>query len=96
MTALTHIGVLTVAMLTAALMAGIGFVCGVLYSVVGFFIDLFGPGLNYGTVLAFGALIGMPVLFAAFGFVAGAVGALVYNLFAKWFGGVEIQADLTH
>jgi hypothetical protein len=95
MATVTHIGVLFAAQLTAVLMAGVGFVCGVLYSGIGFFIDLFGPGLNTGTALAFMALIGMPVMFAAFGFVAGAIGALVYNVVAGWLGGIKLEMDFT-
>ena len=92
---ITHIGVLFSATLTAVLMAGVGLVAGVLYSGIGFFVDLFGPGLNFGTVLAFGALIGMPLIFAVGGFFAGAIGALVYNLFAGWLGGIPIKMDFT-
>lgn len=95
MATVTHIGVLFAAQLTAVLMAGVGLVCGVLYSGIGFFIDLFGPGLNAGTALAFMALIGMPVIFAAFGFVAGGIGALVYNAFAGWLGGLKLEMDFT-
>ncbi len=62
---------------TAKWMAWLGLVCGVLYSVGGFFVDLFTTGLNRGTAMAFGALVGMPVVFAAVGFVAGALVALV-------------------
>lgn len=79
----------------------IGVVCGILYAFGGFLIDagvslgwLSGetmgtPGLSYGTVLAFGALIGMPLIFAAVGFVAGIVEAVLFNLIAKWFGGLK-------
>jgi hypothetical protein len=48
-------------------------VLGLLYSVGGFFVDLFTIGLNQGTLLAFGALIGMPLIFAAAGFALGAL-----------------------
>ena len=65
------------ALLGAGVMACLGLVCGVLYSVGGFFVDLLTIGLNWGTAMAFGALVGMPVVFAAFGFVAGALVALV-------------------
>ena len=61
----------------ALLMGFVGLVSGVLYSVGGFFVDVFTIGLNAGTWMAFGALIGMPVIFAAFGFVAGALVATV-------------------
>jgi hypothetical protein len=43
--------------------------------------------------LAFLALIGMPIIFAAFGNVAGAIGAFLYNLFARWFGGLEMDFE---
>ena len=72
-----NVKVLRTATMLAIAMACVGLVCGVLSSVGGFFVDLFTIGLNRGTVLAFGALVGMPVTFAAFGFVVGALGALV-------------------
>ena len=46
---------------------------------------------NGGTALAFMALIGMPATFAGFGFVVGLIEALLYNLFARWSGGMEID-----
>jgi hypothetical protein len=58
-------------------MAYLGFVCGVLYSFGGLVIDLLTIGLNWGTALAFMALVGMPVIFGAFGFLLGAIVALV-------------------
>jgi hypothetical protein len=67
---------LTTAKTGARWLAWVGLVCGVLYSVGGFFIDLRTIGLNGGTVLAFGALIGMPVAFGIVGFAAGAAGSL--------------------
>ena len=57
--------------------AYLGLACGVLYSVGGFFVDLFTIGLNLGTAMAFGALVGMPAIFGAVGFVSGALFALV-------------------
>jgi hypothetical protein len=79
----------------------IGLLAGIIYSFGGLIIDALvtigwvttteTPGLSYGTVLAFGALIGMPIIFAAFGFVAGIISAILYNLFAKWFGGININ-----
>ena len=43
-------------------------------------------GLSYGTIWAFGALIGMPVLFAAFGLITSLIGGLLFNTFSKWLG----------
>ena len=58
-------------------MAYLGFGCGVLYSFGGLIIDLMSVGLNWGTAMAFGALVGMPAIFGAFGFLCGALAALV-------------------
>jgi len=49
------------------------------------------PALSFGTVLAFGSLIGMPIIFAAIGFVAGFIEANLYYLFVGRFGGLEID-----
>lgn len=57
-----------------------GLVCGLLYSVGGFIIDMLTVGLNLGTALAFLALPGMPVLFGLLGFLLGAAFALLSGL----------------
>ncbi|MXW30018.1 MAG: hypothetical protein F4Z88_04535 [Chloroflexi bacterium] len=49
------------------------------------------PGLSSGTALAFGALLGMPVIGGVTGLVAGALGAWLYNLVASRVGGVKIN-----
>jgi len=97
------IGKLSFAKFQAFLAALIGLVCGILYSFGGLIIDTLvtlgwitsteTPGLSYGTVLAFGALIGMPIIFAIVGFISGIVTAILYNFYAKWFGGVRIDFE---
>jgi len=69
--------ILPTAMRLARWMAYLGLVCGVLYSVGGLFYDALTVGLNWGTAMAFGAIVGMPVVFGAFGFFLGVLGALV-------------------
>jgi hypothetical protein len=46
-------------------------------------------------MMAFGAgfALFMPVIYAAMGFVFGALGALIYNLVAKWIGGIEVEVE---
>jgi hypothetical protein len=44
-------------------------------------VDLLTIGLNLGTLMAFGALIGMPVIFGAVGFVIGVLIAMVRREF---------------
>jgi hypothetical protein len=57
--------------------AYVGLLFGVLYSFGGVVVDLLTIGLNLGTLMAFGALVGMPVLFSAAGFFLGVLIALV-------------------
>ena len=54
-----------------------GLALGVTYSVGGFFIDLLTVGLNFGTLMAFGALVGMPLISALLGFLVGKLIGLI-------------------
>ena len=75
----------------------LGIVLGVLYGVISliivpFFIlaALFGPkGSGFGIVLA----IFFPIIYAVAGFIGGVISAFVYNLVAKWTGGVEFTTQ---
>ena len=97
------IGVLSLAKFQGAMMGVMGIIAGAIYSIGGLIIDTLvtfdvvrsteTPGLSHGTLLALGALIIMPLLFAAYGFVIGAVSALIYNLVAKWVGGIEMEIE---
>ncbi|MDF1571971.1 MAG: hypothetical protein P1P82_10175 [Bacteroidales bacterium] len=49
------------------------------------------PGLPF-TGVAF--LIFIPFLYAIMGFITTAISCLVYNMVAKWTGGVEIEIEL--
>lgn len=46
-------------------------------------------------IMAFGMgfALFMPIMYAAMGFVFGALGALLYNVVAKWIGGIEVEVD---
>ncbi len=90
--------ILSFAKFQALLFTLIGLLCGVFYAFGGVFIDalvsldylsseaMHTPGLSFGTVLAFGALIGMPLIGGVIGFFTGMVEAILYNIFAKWIG----------
>lgn len=81
MTKLKKINALSLAKFQAVLTAFLGLVAGILYSFGGLIIDALvsigwitfpsTSGLSYGTLLAFGALIGMPIIFASLGFIVG-------------------------
>lgn len=81
----------------------IGLLFGIFYSFGGLLIDILvslevlsavkmeTPGLSYGTFLAFGALIGMPLIGMLFGFFSGILAAILYNLYGKRFGGLKVN-----
>ena len=75
-------------------MSFVGLIAGILYSFGGAIYDLLTSGtVNWGTALAFLALIGMPILFATFGFLVGLIEAYLYNLFASCIGGIELEIE---
>ena len=92
MSKLQHIGVLFTAKLAALSMGVLGLIAGLFYSFGGFFFELFTNSLNSGTALAFLALIGMPLMFAASGFLAGGTVALIYNVAARL--GFQIESGI--
>lgn len=95
------LNVLQFALFQGLLTLLIGLGCGILYSFGGLLIDILvslgwlsaesmgTPGLSRGTLLAFGALIGMPAIFGAIGLAAGIVEAILFNLISNWIGGFK-------
>ena len=99
MKSFNKLNILSFAWLQAVLLGLVGGLCGILYSFGGLIIDSLvslgwvttaeTPGLSYGTILAFGALIGMPIIFALLGYLLGLMEAFLYNLIGGFFGGVS-------
>jgi hypothetical protein len=97
------LGILSVAKMYAAIMLVISLLISIPY---GLFIIIFsltgassiggqgGLALGGGGVV-FGLLfmIGLPIFYGAIGFIGGAIGALLYNLFAGLVGGIEIEVE---
>jgi len=79
----------------ALLFALLGLVAGIIYSFGGLVYDAAislgwlasesSSGISGGTLLAFGAIIGMPIIFAVIGFVLGLIEAMLYNIMVKFF-----------
>jgi len=98
-----RIGVFSFAKFQAFLGAIIGLICGILYSFGGLIIDALvtmgwmttseTPGLSFGTLLAFGALIGMPIIFSIAGYLLGIAEAIIYNTSTKRFDGLKLDFE---
>lgn len=55
-----------------------------------------GAGITAGgstIVIGLMLMIGLPIFYGVMGFVFGAIGALLYNLFAGIVGGIEIEVE---
>jgi hypothetical protein len=93
---LKHVGVLSVAKITALFGVIFGLIYGILFSVfAAAFVSLM-PGVSgLGPLAAGGIGIVLVILTAIVGaiggFIYGAVVAFLYNVFAGWIGGVEID-----
>ncbi|MDD5503178.1 MAG: hypothetical protein PHH26_06925 [Candidatus Thermoplasmatota archaeon] len=90
---LNSVGVWSVAKVEALIMAGIGLLAGIIYAFVGTtMVSMMGVS-RVGAGFGFLAIILFPLLYAAIGLVAGVVIALLYNLAARFVGGIEMEME---
>lgn len=40
-----------------------------------------------------GIIFILPIIYAVVGFIGGLIGALIYNLIARWIGGIEVEVE---
>jgi hypothetical protein len=99
------LGILSVAkmygaiMLVMSLLISIPF--GLMYMIFGGM--MMGMGGRNGVAAGGGSMIMgllfmilMPIFYGVIGFIAGAIGALLYNIFAGIVGGIEIEVENVH
>jgi hypothetical protein len=95
-----RIGVGSLAKILAALYAAAGLIIGAIIALV----SLVTAGATlagsdqampraFGALFGVGAVIFLPLLYGCIGAIAGAIGALVYNLVAGMVGGVELEVE---
>lgn len=88
------IGVLSMAKIYGAIGVVIGFAIGLLIAFFSVFIAMFPvKGSMMFAGLGLLAIIIVPLLYGIILFIAGAVGAWIYNIFAAWVGPVEIELE---
>lgn len=93
MAVVKKIGVLSIAKLQAIIMALVGLAVGIFYAIFAKAIAAAGTAETTVAPIQFGwiGIIIFPIFYGVLGFLTGAVGAWVYNLLAKWIGGVELE-----
>lgn len=96
---LRRIGILSSAKVYGILSAGLGLVIGLFFAL---FALTLGGAMGAGMGPAEGAALAgvgvfavvlFPLLYGAFGFLSGALFAALYNLCAKWVGGIEVTVE---
>ena len=106
MVTIKKFGVLSVGVMWGILSAIGGLIVGLIwaamFSLISVFTEAYGGmyGEPYGMDEAFGAMswifggmaiIILPVFYGVIGFVGGIIGATLYNLFARWVGGIKVE-----
>lgn len=96
---LKSINPVSLAKIWGILYAIIGLIVGAIFAMIAFFASAVGSGLDqdippfFGMFFGAGALIMMPIFYGILGFIAGLLGALIYNVIAKTVGGIEIELE---
>lgn len=86
----------------------VGKICGLVYAVIafiiGFFVTVFAlisvatatgeEKSAFGSILfGVGAIIFLPILYGVLGFIGGVISAWIYNVAARWIGGIEVELE---
>ena len=91
MVILKRVGVLSLAKIETIIAAIFGLLLGIFYGIFSSFLNSSASTTNNSFVFGWWGVIIFPVLYGLIGFIAGAIGALLYNLISKWVGGVELD-----
>jgi hypothetical protein len=88
---LKRIDPLTTAKLEALLMGIFGLIIGFVYGIFGAAFGAIGGSALIGAGIGIAAIILLPIMYAVIGFLAGLIGAALYNLVAGWIGGIKME-----
>lgn len=91
-----RVGVASVAKLYGAISAAFGLLIGLVFalaSVLGAGFADSGAEAMLGPIFGIGAIIVFPIIYGCMGLIGGALGAVLYNLFAGMVGGLEIEVE---
>lgn len=96
-------GVLSVAKIYAVMLFVMSLLISIPYGLIIIVYSLFGAGVvggeaaiaigGGGVVVGILVMIGLPIMYGVMGFIGGAIGALLYNIFAKMVGGIEMEIE---
>jgi len=85
------VGVISVAKIMALIHASFGLLLMPIFLLAGFLSMMGRTHSEFGGAVSVVIAVLMPIFYGLMGFVMGAIGALLYNLFANLIGGIEVQ-----
>jgi hypothetical protein len=89
------VGVLSVAKVMGLIYACMGLIVAPLFLLMGVLVAAAGQRNNpVAGIFSVGIALLLPVFYGVMGFIAGLIGALLYNLFAGWVGGFELEIEV--
>jgi len=89
------VGVLSVAKILGVMYACLGLIFAPFFLLIGVMASSLGQQNNpMAGFFSVGFALLFPVFYGVIGFIAGLIGALLYNLFARWVGGFELQLEV--
>jgi hypothetical protein len=94
-----RIAPMSAAKIEGTLMALMGLLIGLMFTAIGSVASSLAPqasssGLGFmGAAFGVGAIIILPICYGVFGFIAGLIGAGLYNVLAGIVGGIEIETS---
>ena len=92
---LKSVGVMSVAKIMGLLYGCLGLLFVPFFLLVGLLGSFAGQDKNpFAGIFSVVFAILAPILYGVMGFILGAIGALLYNLLAKWIGGFELDLEL--
>ena len=92
---LKSVGVMSVAKIMGLVYGCMGLIFAPFFLIFGLLASIGGQGkMPFAGVFGVMFAVLMPVLYGVTGFVTGALGAFLYNLFAKWVGGFELEMEI--
>jgi hypothetical protein len=88
------VGVLSVAKIMGMIYGCMGLVFAPFFLLVGLMGSTLGQHNSpLAGIFGVGFAVLMPVFYGGIGFISGLIGGLLYNLFARWVGGFELELE---
>lgn len=88
------IGVFSLAKIQGVTMAIFGLLAGIFIALPGALLGAASSGkLAFGAGFGIASVIIIPIIYGIMGFIAGALGAFIFNVVVKMVGGLEVELD---